>query len=842
MTSVSLPARQNVPQVGNPDRAGGDSSTLVVDRPDPSIEGCQPLVRAPTSRCRVLTDRPRLDPDAVAVALHDPARADLLARCGLAARCPEPAFDRWTRLAARSVRATHAFITVFEGEDCIVKSVFGVEGVAVGRALPVGDVVCRYVLGLDGPLAIDDLRAEPGLRDEIAVVRRGLAGYVSVPIRVQDAVLGTLCVADRAPRRWTEEDLGLLGDLADGIAGEVALRLGADELRRTRDVVASHNRAHELIGAGAPLEQVLEEVAFSIERYDPELRGSILLLDDELRTVHHAAGPNLPRAYLAALDGMVADPEIGSCGPAACHGIEVITEDIERDSRWASLLDLTRDVGLRHCWSFPVFGDGGRVVGTFGVYGAQPRRPTAEHLGFLRDAARLAGIAIDRARAGEELVQRATHDALTGLPNRTLLVDRLTQALARSRRSGTAVGVLLVDIDRLKLVNGRLGHEAGDEVLRAVARRLAGVVRPGDTVARFTGDQFVVVAEDVDARDAAVIGQRIVAAVADPSGHHALHGLHPTATVGIAVVSGRDVDAREAIRHAADAVDLGKDEGGNRVRAAARDTGADAGDRRRAIEAALHGALERGEFRLLGQPIVACGRWEASGLEMLLRWTSPELGVVGPDEFVPIAEQTGLIDELGRWIVREAVAAVVALQETLGHPVHVGVNVSPRQLRDPGFTTEVRRACAAAGLPLHQLVVEITETALLGSDAATTRSLEELSAMGVELVLDDFGTGFSSLAMLKDRPIDAIKIDRSFVAGLPHDASSRAIVEAVVGMAHALGRSVTAEGIETPEQLAWLRDLGCRFFQGYLLYRPLELGELAAAMATPPAIAWPAAS
>jgi EAL domain-containing protein (putative c-di-GMP-specific phosphodiesterase class I) len=274
-----------------------------------------------------------------------------------------------------------------------------------------------------------------------------------------------------------------------------------------------------------------------------------------------------------------------------------------------------------------------------------------------------------------------------------------------------------------------------------------------------------------------------------------------------------------------------KEDGGNRHRRG-QEQGVGAA-RRLEVEAALRGALDRGELHLVAQPLAEFATGDVIAIETLLRWTHPTLGVVGPDEFVPIAEEAGLIDAIGAWVLREACAATVAVRRATGRDLALGVNVSPRQLRHPAFPAAVDGALADSGLAPGQLVVEITETALLGSDPATARAIRGLRDRGVQLVLDDFGTGFSSLSMLKEQPIDGIKIDRSFVAGLPEDGSSGAIVAAVVGMAHALGRTVTAEGIETSEQFAFLKALGCDLAQGYLLGRPLPFDELERRLVSP---------
>ncbi|HWH96069.1 MAG TPA: EAL domain-containing protein [Baekduia sp.] len=776
-------------------------------------------------------DPERFHAERLAAVLTDPGRLDVLRRTGLMDSAPEEAFDRWAALAARALRTPVARIALFDGHRRYLKSVIGIDD-AAGLSTPPEETICQYVMAGGAPLAVDDTRADLELAAIAEPRRRGLVAYAGTPIRVHGQHIGALCVAQRAPRAWTAGDLELLGQVAEAIASEMALRVSATDLRRANGVVAAHNRIHELIAADAPLGDVLREVVLSIEGFDDRLCGSVLLLDPVLHTLHEGAAPSLPRCYVAEIEGLVIGPGAGSCGAAAFHGIEIVSADIEVDPRWEPFRPLAREHGLRACWSFPILGAAGDVLGTFAVYRAAPGEPTEQDRRFIRAASRVAGIAIERRRASEELVHRATHDPLTGLPNRTLLLDRLTHALARGRRSGTSLAVLFIDLDRLELVNDTLGHDVGDQMLRDVAERIAGCVRPGDTVARFGGDEFLVVAEDVEPDVAGVIADRIVHAVAHASATGP-DGLSPTASVGVVVIPGGDTDAHEAVRRAGEAMNAAKDDGGNR-HCHAHHHSAGAG-RRLEVEAALRGALDRGELHLVAQPIAEFAHGRIIGLETLLRWTHPTLGTVGPDEFVPIAEETGLIDALGAWVLRESCVATVALRQATGRTLALAVNVSPRQLRHPAFLTAVEGALCDSGLAPESLVVEITETALLGSDAATAHAIAALRDRGVYLMLDDFGTGFSSLSMLKEQPIDGIKIDRSFVAGLPADTSSGAIVAAVVGMAHALGRTVTAEGIETSEQLAFLKALGCDLAQGYLLSRPLPFDELQRWLAAQPA-------
>jgi diguanylate cyclase (GGDEF)-like protein len=605
---------------------------------------------------------------------------------------------------------------------------------------------------------------------------------------------------------------------------ELQLRLANAETERVRQLVTTHNRVHELIARAAPLGDVLTELAQGIELYDPSVIPCIVLLDRATSTLHPGAGPSLPAHYLAAIDGVVIGPNIGACGSAAWSGRLTISRDIETDPRWAPIRDFVMDAGLRHCWSMPIKAADGEVLGTLALYGPQPRQPLPEQLALMEDGARLAGIAIERHRAMERLIHDARHDGLTGLPNRTAIFEHLDDAIVRIRPE-TQVGVLFVDLDGLKLLNDSYGHDRADELLREVGERLASSVRAGDFVGRFGGDEFVVIAEGIaDAEEAGELGFRLLEAVSEP-----LPGLESTvvtASIGITLMDGSAADAREAIRQADhamyDAKRSGRDrcnffEGSRRTRAG----------RRLTLARELRDAEMRGEMSIVFQPVFDVETTAPVAVEALLRWTSPTLSAVSPGEFIPVAEDTGAIVPLGAWVLRESCETLARL----GGDVELSVNVSAHQLTQPGFAHSVHQILAHAEFPVGRLTLEITETALLRPDAVSIRTLSELEALGVRIVLDDFGTGYSSLSWLKKHPLHAIKIDRSFVSGLPADAGDAAIVESLLGLGRALGHTVTAEGVETEQQLEALRALGCERVQGFLLGRPLPVDELAKLLA-----------
>ena len=434
----------------------------------------------------------------------------------------------------------------------------------------------------------------------------------------------------------------------------------------------------------------------------------------------------------------------------------------------------------------------------------------------------------ERKRFEKELVHQAYHDPLTGLPNRVFLQRRLAHSLAQAARERTRVALLFIDLDNFKLINDSLGHDAGDRVLSELGKRLLGCIRCGDMAARFGGDEFMVLINGTPGTDAALAAaDRLAATLAEPfvvDGHE----LVITTSIGVALGGDPDDRPEDLIRNADAAMHRAKLLG--KARRVVFDPAMYAqAVERLALERDLRHGLERGEFQIYYQPVLDVRTRRPVEVEALVRWHHPERGLISPGEFIPIAEETGLIVPLGHWVLAEACRQLAAWRTAFPDcaPSAVSVNLSARQFRHPSLTADIAQILAETGLPPASLKLEITESVMMDDTASTLEALRDLKQLGVQLAVDDFGTGYSSLSYLKRFPTDAMKIDRSFARGLDQSREDQALVEAMIAAANALRLQVTVEGVETEEQLEFLERVGCDLVQGFLFAPPMPPDEVA---------------
>jgi diguanylate cyclase (GGDEF)-like protein len=586
--------------------------------------------------------------------------------------------------------------------------------------------------------------------------------------------------------------------------------------------------AHTL-GTDFSLDAILDRLVLRVVDVLPVTGAGVMLMEPDAE-LHFVAGSN---KTIYEIESLQREFDEGPCLEAYRTGQAVAVPDLSVDRRFPRFSPRALTAGLKAVFTFPLRLDEHRL-GALDLYRDSPGSLSADDE---RAAQILADVAAaylfnahSRRVASDTLASvrhHSLHDPLTGLPNRTLFAERLDHAAASARRSHLPVAVLFVDLDRFKLINDRFGHHVGDLVLLAVSDRLTRQLRAGDTLARFAGDEFLILCESLShPADAVALAERIVTAFAQPFEIEG-NSLEMSASVGIAF-SGLGENLPASLLHDADfAMYEAKASGGASYRVVDRATLFEA-DRRAHVESELPVAFRSGELDLAYQPLARCDDGSLAGVEALLRWNHPKLGPVPPITIIPIAERSGLILPLGEWVLRQACTDFVRWNATHGLAVgHVAVNVSARQIMGPEFSTVVERIIDDTGMDPARLHLEVTESLLMDDMSRALPALSAVKSLGVRLSLDDFGTGYSSLTYLQSIPFDSLKIDRSIIANITEDKPApRAIVSSIVGLARALDLTVVAEGVETQQQVIRSADLGCDLAQGFHLSPPLSVTEL----------------
>lgn len=631
--------------------------------------------------------------------------------------------------------------------------------------------------------------------------------------------------------RWLMMSRLPLRDMHGSTIGVVGMSRDITERKVAEQLIQAQARLLELVAAGVALDRVLEELVLMIEGQAKGVFGSIMLLTDDGQNLELSAGPSLPDIYRRRIHTVAIGPEVGSCGTAAFRNEPVTVTDIASDPLWSNFQHLIEGVDFRACWSTPIRSSRGDVLGTFALYSPEPRAPDASLNELIGIAAHLAGIAIERRRTEDHVAFLATHDSLTGLPNRRSMDMALEAAIGAVKEAGGCLALSFLDLDNFKLVNDSLGHAAGDELLKTVAQRIRREIGPDDVVGRVGGDEFIILARTAAGELQAAIDrlEAIRRAVAEPVTLLGMR-LEMSCSMGVATYPEHASDAATLLAYADAAMYEAKESGRDGLKHFTRAM-AERTRQKLAGTEEMRRALREEEFVLHYQPQINQRTGAVIGAEALVRWQHPERGLISPGEFIPLAEENGLIVPLGRWILREACRQCARWVADSARDFTVSVNVSARQFREKTIIADVADALSDAGLSPKNLELEITESLIMQDLSLAIELMRELEAMGVTLSIDDFGTGYSSLAALKRLPVAKLKIDRSFIADIPADSDSAALTSAIITVARALGLKIIAEGVELREQIDFLLDSGCDHIQGFFVARPLPAAQMSAFVA-----------
>jgi diguanylate cyclase (GGDEF)-like protein/PAS domain S-box-containing protein len=704
----------------------------------------------------------------------------------------------------------------------------------------VKDVESRFVV-VNKALARDCGFALPadmiGLTDFDIHAAEAASGFRAIEREILEsgeAAIGLqeVVVGPKGAQRWLLSTKAPLRNESGAVVGLVGIARDITEHKELDSLRDNEAKIMEMIAIGAPLESVLDQVARHIEAQLAGVSCSILLLDEEAVHLRHGAAPSLPQAYVKATDGLEIGPCAGSCGTAVYRRETVVVADILTDPLWAQHRDLALANAIRSCWSTPILSQHGAVLGTFACYSGTVREPGEADARIIDRGSRLAGVAIERKQAEDRIQFMATHDPLTRLPVRALFKERVNHAMARAREQGGRAAVAFVDIDNFKLVNDSLGHGAGDELLKCVAARMAAAVRPGDTVARIGGDEFVILLADLraDGESAAAALQPVRDAVASPMEIRG-HTIRATCSIGVAIYPDDGGNAEMLLANSDAAMYRAKDFGRDNLQFYTPELNAEV-QKKLLVREQLRNAIAGSQFSLEYQPQVDLRTSRIFAVEALIRWNHPTMGRVSPAYFIPLAEEVGLIGQIGDWVLQTACRQNQAWREAGLAPIVMCVNVSARQFAQGDWVARVIDALEQSGLDPGGLELELTESLIMQDVVKAVATMHRLRAHGVQFSIDDFGTGYSNLSALKNFPVGRLKIDKSFI----HDigAASRndkAVAGAVISLGHKLDLRVIAEGVETAEQLVFLRDNDCDEMQGFYFSRPLTAPQVALLLA-----------
>ncbi|MEW8285711.1 MAG: EAL domain-containing protein [Candidatus Thiodiazotropha endolucinida] len=615
----------------------------------------------------------------------------------------------------------------------------------------------------------------------------------------------------------------LVNRASDGKAMRlVGTHVDITERKKTESYLAKNAEILEMIATGKPAPVIYDQIALMYEGRHPGMRCSMLELEEG--KLLHGGAPSLPKAYCDAVHGLKYGPNVGSCGTSTYTGQRVLVENIETDPKWAKIKHAALPHGMRCCWSEPIKNSSGKVLGAFGMYYNHPALPNDEESEDLKSAARLAGIVMERDQAQKRIRELAYKDELTGLASRARFYQQLEESIKTSNRSGRRFALLYVDLDDFKGVNDSLGHDAGDLLLKDIAKCLKSISREIDFVARLSGDEFCIIVKDVDDDYAAAhVAQRCLDMISEPIELSARKFI-PSCSIGIAHYPDDGEDLSSMLKAADTSLYSAKEHGKNQF-AFYRPELTHRAEHRFRVEQALREAVEKQQLSLVYQPQILMRTGEIIGVEALSRWNHPQLGQIPPTEFIATAERIGMIKPLTEWVLRTACNHAVACRKAGLPAVRMAVNISPSHFLEKDFVSLINRVIEETGMIPTELELEVTEN-VVQTNPENLTVFRELKDLGVLIAIDDFGVGYSSFASLKHLTADYLKIDRHFVNDMLSDDETQLLIASMIDLGHKLRHRIIAEGVETADQFDVLNNLGCDTVQGYLFSKPVDADEI----------------
>ncbi|MEW7995650.1 MAG: EAL domain-containing protein [gamma proteobacterium symbiont of Ctena orbiculata] len=615
----------------------------------------------------------------------------------------------------------------------------------------------------------------------------------------------------------------LVNRASDGKAMRlVGTHVDITERKKTESYLAKNAEILEMIATGKPAPVIYDQIALMYEGRHPGMRCSMLELEEG--KLLHGGAPSLPKAYCDAVHGLKYGPNVGSCGTSTYTGQRVLVENIETDPKWVKIKHAALPHGMRCCWSEPIKNSSGKVLGAFGMYYNHPALPNDEESEDLKSAARLAGIVMERDQAQKRIRELAYKDELTGLASRARFYQQLEESIKTSNRSGRRFALLYVDLDDFKGVNDSLGHDAGNLLLKDIAKCLKSISREIDFVARLSGDEFCIIVKDVDDDYAAAhVAQRCLDMISEPIELSARKFI-PSCSIGIAHYPDDGEDLSSMLKAADTSLYSAKEHGKNQF-AFYRPELTHRAEHRFRVEQALREAVEKQQLSLVYQPQILMRTGEIIGVEALSRWNHPQLGQIPPTEFIATAERIGMIKPLTEWVLRTACNHAVACRKAGLPAVRMAVNISPSHFLEKDFVSLINRVIEETGMNPTELELEVTEN-VVQTNPENLTVFRELKDLGVLIAIDDFGVGYSSFASLKHLTADYLKIDRHFVNDMLSDDETQLLIASMIDLGHKLRHRIIAEGVETADQFEVLNNLGCDTAQGYLFSKPVDADEI----------------